>query len=120
MVIDIPPVMNRLVLFWSDERMPHEVRPAHAMRSVRFIDESRFTKFHGSNDGSSSTSKAPPPHTNTVAPNTSSAARLLSALENRLACARRHSACLATRISAARCHSGSRRFRSWSINLEQQ
>ena len=94
MVIDIPPVMNRLVLFWSDERMPHEVRPAHAMRSactIWFIDESRFTKFHGSNDGSSSTSKAAAAAkaaaadaaTNTVAPNTSSAARLLSALENR-------------------------------------
>ena len=32
--IDIAPVMNRLVLFWSDVRMPHEVLPAASDRAA--------------------------------------------------------------------------------------
>lgn len=29
---DVTPLCNRLVLFWSDARVPHEVLPTHAMR----------------------------------------------------------------------------------------
>ena len=29
---DVAPLCNRLVLFWSDARVPHEVLPTHAMR----------------------------------------------------------------------------------------
>ena len=31
-VVDIEPVMDRLVLFWSDRRNPHEVQPAYQVR----------------------------------------------------------------------------------------
>ena len=31
-VVDVLPMHNRLVLFWSDARVPHEVRPTHAPR----------------------------------------------------------------------------------------
>ena len=30
--LDVAPLDNRLVLFWSDTRVPHEVRPTHAAR----------------------------------------------------------------------------------------
>ena len=46
--LDIPPVLNRLVLFWSDARVPHEVLPAHAERAactIWFIDAGRFHDF---------------------------------------------------------------------------
>jgi hypothetical protein len=29
---DVEPLHNRLVVFWSDNRVPHEVKPAHAER----------------------------------------------------------------------------------------
>ena len=31
-VIDVAPLMNRCVIFWSDSRVPHEVLPSHADR----------------------------------------------------------------------------------------
>lgn len=31
-VIDVPPLGNRLVVFFSDARVPHEVLPSHADR----------------------------------------------------------------------------------------
>lgn len=31
-VVDIEPLMDRLVLFWSDRRNPHEVQPAYRTR----------------------------------------------------------------------------------------
>jgi hypoxia-inducible factor (prolyl hydroxylase) len=39
---DVEPRNNRLVLFWSDTRVPHEVLPAHADRycvTVWFFDK---------------------------------------------------------------------------------
>ena len=30
--VKVEPVLDRLVLFWSDARVPHEVLPAHASR----------------------------------------------------------------------------------------
>jgi len=30
--VDVPPVGNRLVCFWSDQRVPHSVQPSHAER----------------------------------------------------------------------------------------
>ena len=32
MDVDVPPVGNRLVCFWSDQRVPHSVQPSHAER----------------------------------------------------------------------------------------
>ena len=29
---DVPPVGNRLVCFWSNQRVPHSVQPSHADR----------------------------------------------------------------------------------------
>lgn len=33
-VADIEPLFDRLLLFWSDRRNPHEVQPSFATRSV--------------------------------------------------------------------------------------
>ena len=30
--VDVTPLANRLVIFWSDDRMPHSVLPTHAPR----------------------------------------------------------------------------------------
>ena len=30
--VDVPPVGNRLVCFWSNQRVPHSVQPSHADR----------------------------------------------------------------------------------------
>ncbi len=34
MVANIEPLFDRLLIFWSDRRNPHEVKPAYATRSV--------------------------------------------------------------------------------------
>lgn len=31
-VVDIEPVFDRILFFWSDRRNPHEVQPAHRTR----------------------------------------------------------------------------------------
>ena len=30
--VDVAPIMNRMLFFWSDKRMPHEVQPAYDKR----------------------------------------------------------------------------------------
>merc|ERR1719263_1712490 len=32
--LDIDPIWNRLVIFWSNEEIPHEVRPTHKDRAA--------------------------------------------------------------------------------------
>eukprot|EP00658_Telonema_sp_P-2_P011495 TRINITY_DN14399_c0_g1_i1.p1 TRINITY_DN14399_c0_g1~~TRINITY_DN14399_c0_g1_i1.p1 ORF type:complete len:219 (+),score=54.33 TRINITY_DN14399_c0_g1_i1:287-943(+) len=39
--VEIEPLFNRLVIFWSDSRCPHEVLPAHSLRyamSIWYLD----------------------------------------------------------------------------------
>ncbi|XP_060062881.1 egl nine homolog 1-like [Ylistrum balloti] len=45
--VDIPPVFNRLLFFWSDGRNPHEVQPAYRTRyamTVWYFDEMERSK----------------------------------------------------------------------------
>ena len=77
--LDIPPVMGRFVMFFSDERVPHEVLPAHASRAactIWFVDRAKFTDFHSGRGGSAKPAPRRP------APTQSLAARLLAAMES--------------------------------------
>lgn len=43
-VANIEPLFDRLLIFWSDRRNPHEVKPAYATRSVCSSNESAGTQ----------------------------------------------------------------------------
>lgn len=46
-ICDVQPLRNRLLLFYSDYRVPHEVLPAHAERlavTVWYFDKSEYTR----------------------------------------------------------------------------
>ena len=37
--VEIEPVLDRLLIFWSDKRNPHEVLPAHSTRLTKSITD---------------------------------------------------------------------------------
>ena len=44
--VEIAPLLDRLVVFWSDTRCPHEVLPAHATRYAITVWYYGRTEYH--------------------------------------------------------------------------
>nr|XP_056702294.1 prolyl hydroxylase EGLN2 [Euleptes europaea] len=67
-VANIEPIFDRLLLFWSDRRNPHEVKPAYATRyaiTVWYFDAKERAEAKGRHQLASAQKDGPPPATQT-------------------------------------------------------
>ncbi|XP_062996005.1 prolyl hydroxylase EGLN2 [Elgaria multicarinata webbii] len=70
-VANIEPIFDRLLIFWSDRRNPHEVKPAYATRyaiTVWYFDAKERAEARGKHQLASAQKEGPSPGTQTHGP----------------------------------------------------